>query len=158
RPGSHRARRQCRPCGRDRRPGLDRKPMAIYLTQARRRQRMALLVIVGLIVGAGLGLLVGRLTAPTVDEQVAAVHENARQITAQLRVLSLHAESGAASLDSGDTGAALALRRADDELNRTFTQAPWIPLHARTVLHQRLQELTHRANQDAASPAFGATI
>jgi hypothetical protein len=118
---------------------------------------MALLVIAGLIVGAGLGFLVGRLTAPTVDEQVAAVHEDARQITAQLRVLSLHSESGAASLSpTSDAGAALALRRADDELNQTFTQAPWIPQHDRAAVHQRMQELERHANQDAANPAFGA--
>src|SRR5579884_3195686 len=57
----------------------------------------------------------------------AAVREQARQTSSQLRVLSVHFEDNAASLAAGgDAGAGLALQRADDDLNKALQQAPWI--------------------------------
>lgn len=130
--------------------------MAIYTPRAARRRRLALLVAAGFVVGAVLGVLGGRLTAPTVADQVAAVRVQAREVSAQLRVLSLHSEAGAASLGAdGDAGASLALRRADEELTAAFDQAPWVLAAERADLHQRLQELERSAAADAASPSFG---
>lgn len=132
--------------------------MAIYTPWAARRRRLALLVAAGFVVGAVLGVLGGRLTAPTAEDRVAAVRAQAREVSAQLRVLSLHSEAGAASLGtSGDAGAELALRRADEELGVVFDQAPWITAAERADLHQRLEKLERGAATAAASPSFGAS-
>lgn len=130
--------------------------MAIYTPRAERRRRLLLLVAAAFVLGAVLGVLGGRLTAPTARDQVAEVRTHAEQITAQLRVLSIHAQSGAASLGAnGDAGAALALRRADEQLTSTFDEAPWITPGTQHGLHQRLRGL-ERDTSAAASQSFGA--
>lgn len=133
--------------------------MAIYVPRARRRRQLVLLTLAGLVVGAVLGVLVGRLTAPTVAERVAAVQQQASQVTAQLRVLSLHAEAGAVSVGvPGEGGAELALRRADADLGKALDEAVWIPVGQRNGLRRRLEDLERGAGDDAARPAFGAAV
>jgi len=130
--------------------------MAVYVPHARRRRRLLVVAAAAFLLGGLLGGLVGRLTAPTPAERVAAVQEQARQVSAQLRVLSLHAETGAASQGSGDGGAVLALQRADTVLGRALGQAPWIPARQGNALRDRLHELERSAAADARSPAFAA--
>ena len=133
--------------------------MAIYTPAATRRRRVRLLVVAALLVGAVLGGVVGRLTAPTVADRVEQVRGQAAQVTAQLRVLSIHAESDAASLSGGgDAGAALGLQRADQELSVAFDAAPWIPPDQRADLHNRLAELAQTEPGRAADPRFGAAV
>jgi hypothetical protein len=133
--------------------------MAIYTPAATRRRRVRLLGVAALLVGAVLGGVVGRLTAPTVADRVEQVRGQAAQVTAQLRVLSIHAESNAASLNGGgDAGAALGLRRADDELSTAFAAAPWIPPEQRADLHNRLVRLAQAEPGEAADPRFGAAV
>lgn len=133
--------------------------MAIYTTQSARRRKLGALVALGFVLGATLGLFGGRFTAPTVEERVAQVRKEAQVVSAQLRVLSLHSEAGAASFGAGgDAGADLALRRANEQLATTFDQAPWITQTQRTDLRQRLTELERIAPADASKPEFGAKV
>lgn len=132
--------------------------MAVYIPQARRRRRLLVVAVAAFVLGGLVGLLVGRVTAPAPAERVAAVQEQARQVTAQLRVLSLHSEAGAASLGSGDGGAALALRRADADLGRALGQAPWIPAQRGSALRDRLHELERTSATGSRGAAFAATI
>ena len=72
---------------------------------------MLAFVGVALVAGLIVGALVGRITAPTVDDRISSVQEDARQTAAALRVLALHDESGALSNQSaGDGGADLVSR------------------------------------------------
>ncbi|HSV66768.1 MAG TPA: hypothetical protein VLJ59_12775 [Mycobacteriales bacterium] len=128
--------------------------MAVYIPQARRRRRLLSVAAAALVVGAVLGALAGRLTAPTPEQRVAAVQEQARQVTSQLRVLSLHSEAGAASLGSGDGGAALALQRADTDLGHALDQATWIPPRRGAALRDRLHALERAAGPAARTASF----
>jgi len=132
--------------------------VAVYIPQARRRRRLLVVAAAAFVLGGLAGLLAGRLTAPTPAERVAAVQEQARQVTAQLRVLSLHSEAGAASLGSGDGGASLALQRADADLGRALGQAPWIPVRRGNALRDRLHELERTATPQARTGTFAASI
>lgn len=133
--------------------------MAIYTTQAARQRKLAVLVAIGFVVGLGLGTLAGRLTAPTVEDQVAEVRGEALAVSPQLHVLSLHSEAGVASLGTGrDSGADLALRRADEQLGKAFDRAPWITNNQRADLRQGLTELQREAPTGAASPQFAARV
>lgn len=129
--------------------------MALYTPLAQRRRRLVLVAVAALLLGAVAGAVVGRLTAPTPEQRVAQVQEQARQMSAQLRVLSLHAEAGAASLGSdGDAGSTLALHRTDGELADALQQAPWITPQQGSALRDRLHELERTANTDVATASF----
>ncbi|MBV9164331.1 MAG: hypothetical protein JO281_22935 [Pseudonocardiales bacterium] len=116
-------------------------------------------VVAAFLLGGVLGGFVGRFTAPTPADRVAAVREQARQTSSQLRVLSLHVEAGAASLGAGgDAGAGFALRRADDNLTHALDQAPWITAERRNALSTHLHELERAASSGAATVPFAANV
>jgi hypothetical protein len=133
--------------------------MALYTPQIQRRRRLIGVAGAAFVLGGVLGGLVGHFTAPTPQEQVVAVQEQARQTSAQLRVLSLHVEAGAASLGAGgDAGAGLALRRADDDLTRALEAAPWVTADRRNALRMHLHELERAASSGAATAPFAANV
>jgi hypothetical protein len=123
--------------------------MALYVPQSRRRRRLALTAagtaVLGLVIGAGLG----RLSAPTVEDRVASVRNDARDTASGLQVISLHAE--ATTVGAGGTD--LVLARTARELADEFDRAPWIDSGQRRIVLQALTDLTGR--QDKGSPAFG---
>ncbi len=128
--------------------------MAVYVPAARRRRRMLAFVGVALVAGLIVGALVGRITAPTVDDRISSVQEDARQTAAALRVLALHDESGAISNQSaGDGGADLVLARTRSDLAKEFDDAPWITTAQRKALISALDDLD--AMTDRTSGAFG---
>lgn len=133
--------------------------MALYTPQAQRRRRLVILAVATFLLGGVLGVFAGRLTAPTAADQVADVRDQAQQMSAQLRVLSLHVEAGAASLGAGgDAGATLALRRADSDLTRALEQAPWITAQRRNALRAHLHELENAARTGAGTKPFAADV
>ncbi len=133
--------------------------MALYTPQAQRRRRLVIIAVATFLFGGVVGVVAGRLTAPTMADQVAQVREQARQISAQLRVLSLHAEAGAASLGAGgDAGAALALQRADGDLTRALEQAPWITAQQGDALRAHLAELQRMSRAGAGTKPFATDV
>jgi hypothetical protein len=120
---------------------------------------MRLLVAAGFVLGALLGGLAGRLTAPSTQDRVDQARAEAAQVSAQLRVLSLHAEANVASLRTGgDAGAGLGLRRAEDQLATALGDAPWIPQSERANLRDRLAALSRAEPGQAADSGYGASI
>ncbi|MFN2477650.1 MAG: hypothetical protein ABR615_00525 [Pseudonocardiaceae bacterium] len=133
--------------------------MALYTPQAQRRRQLVILAVAAFVLGGVLGGFVGRFTAPTLADRVAAVREQARQTSSQLRVLSLHVDAGAASLGTGgDAGAGLALQRADADLTSTLERAPWITPQRRTALTTHLNNLERTASSGAATKPFAADV
>jgi hypothetical protein len=133
--------------------------MALYTPQAQRRQRLVILAVVAFLLGGVLGGFAGRLTAPTAADQVADVRNQAQQMSAQLRVLSLHVDAGAASLGAGgDAGAVLALQRADGDLIRVLEQAPWITAQRANALSAHLHELERAARAGAGTKPFADDV
>lgn len=133
--------------------------MALYTPETKRRRKLVILAVAGFILGGVLGGFVGRFTAPAPADRVAAVREQARQTSSQLRVLSLHVEAGAVSLGTGgDAGAGLALQRADADLTRALEQAPWITTQNRAALSTHLHDLERTASSGAATKPFAADV
>jgi hypothetical protein len=92
-------------------------------------------------------------------ERVTSVQQQVREMSAQLRVLSLHVQAGAASLETGgDAGAGFALQRADADLNRVLEQAPWITAERGNALRVRLHELQRAAGSGASTDSFAADV
>ena len=127
--------------------------MALYVPAARRRRRVIIFTVAALVVGLVLGLLVGRVTAPTVDDRIASVRKDAQQTAAGLRVIAIHDESNTVSNQSANSGADLVLKETRSELEHDFGRAPWITLAQRETLLKALDEL--EAQPDRTSDAFG---
>jgi len=132
--------------------------VAIYGPQARRRRTLILVRVAGLVVGAVLGAVAGRSSAPTVEDRVRSVRGEARAISSQLRVVSIHEEENASSLGNGDAGADLALRRTETDLRRLFRRAPWVPSKAAADLVADTAALRAAAPGQARTPAFGKQV
>jgi hypothetical protein len=128
--------------------------MALYVPAAKRRRRTFLLVAVAIVLGLVVGAVVGRVSAPTVDDRIASVSEDARQTAAGLRVIALHDESNAVSSQvPGDGGVDLVLRDTRSQLHDEFDRAPWITLQQREALLEQLDEL--QARNDRTGTSFG---
>jgi hypothetical protein len=127
--------------------------MALYVPAARRRRRVVIFTVVALVLGLLLGALVGRVTAPTVDDRLASVRKSAQQTAAGLRVIAIHDESNAVSNQTANAGADLVLKQTRSELQREFDDAPWITLAQREALLKSLDDL--EAQPDRTSEAFG---
>jgi hypothetical protein len=129
--------------------------VALYIPAGRRRRRTAFLAIGALVVGLGVGLFAGRVTAPTATEKIHAVQDDARRTAASLRVIALHDEEGAASAQgTSDAGIALVLQNTRTDLRDEFKRAVWITSRARVDLLEELDAL--EAQTDRKSAAFGA--
>jgi hypothetical protein len=116
-----------------------------------------LVAALALVVGGVGGSVVGRATAPSVEARVRSAREQGRAIASQLRVLSLHEETGAASLSAGgDAGAGFALRRARTDLERALGQAPWIPRSERDRLLGGIDALRRQLTAAPDNAAFAA--
>jgi hypothetical protein len=117
---------------------------------------MILVGVAGVVVGLAVGAVFGRASAPTVEGRVRSVRSEARDIAAQLRVVSLHAEDKTASLAAGgDAGADLALGRTERDLRRLFGRAPWVPAKTAGDLLADTVALRTEARGQAGTPAFG---
>jgi hypothetical protein len=133
--------------------------MAIYTPRAQRRRQLLVLTVAAFLFGGLLGGVVGYFIAPTPEDRVAAVREQARQTSAQLRVLSVHFGEKTASLAAGgDAGADLALRHADEELTQALAQAPWITTEQGAKLHHDLQLLERATREGATQPPFADNV
>jgi hypothetical protein len=133
--------------------------MAIYVPRARRRRNLILVGVGGLLVGAVLGGAGGRSSAPTVEDRVRSVRNEARAIASELRVVSLHEGASAASLTGGtDAGAELALHRAETGLRILVRRAPWVPSKAAAQLIAETTKLGAEAPAQARSEPFGHRV
>jgi len=129
--------------------------VAIYVPPSRRRRQLLVVVALALVLGAVLGGVVGRATAPSVGERVRTSQQSARTLAAELRVLTIHQEADAASLQaSTDAGADLALRRAEAALSGALGGAPWIPTAGKARLRAMLAELRSGPPGQATTPQF----
>jgi hypothetical protein len=127
--------------------------MALYIPTSTRRRRAMLAASAALVLGLGIGLLSGRLIAPSVDKQVAVVRADARAASAGLRVLALHDQAGAISNQEGDGGAGLVLDQTGRRLGDLFDEAPWLAADERKALRSALAALD--SMPDRTSVKFG---
>jgi hypothetical protein len=104
---------------------------------------------VGAVLGLLLGGLAGRLSAPSVQDQVRAVRSDAQQTTAGLRVIALHDSVG-----TGSGGTDLVLKRTRTELEDELSRAPWVSSSTGSALLAQLSALDDRSDEGSAE--FGA--
>jgi hypothetical protein len=126
--------------------------VALYIAPARRRRRILVAAGVALALGLVVGSVLGRVTAPTLDDRISSVQDDARQTAAGLRVIALHDEAGTAS-GTDDQGAELVIERTRSELDDLFDRAPWLGSDTRRTLFDEVDALA--AEPDPTSASFG---
>jgi hypothetical protein len=128
--------------------------MALYIPPARRRRRLIVAAALALVAGLAVGVLIGRASAPSVADRVAAVQSDAREAAAGLRVIALHDQAGAvANAEPGNGGADLVLANTRTALQTAFDQAPWLGSTQRGKLLSDLDKLA--TLPDKTSKEFG---
>jgi hypothetical protein len=102
--------------------------MALYVPAGRRRRNLVIgLVAVG-VVALVVGLLLGRATAPTVDDRVASVRDDARAVVGALAATPNEyrkQQEGSTEFRAGG-GVDQALVSARAELQAALDDAPWL--------------------------------
>jgi hypothetical protein len=130
--------------------------MALYVPSTRRRRRLIAVAVIAVVVGLALGLVIGRSTAPTVDDRVSSVRSDARDTAARLRVIAFHEQQGAASAGGGTQGADLVLRNTADDLHHLYDRAPWLRASDKKSLDDALSAL--QATPDKTTKSFGQDV
>lgn len=118
--------------------------MALYMSTATRRRRVAVVGAVALVVGLVVGFGLARVTARSFDSQVTAVQTDAQRSVAGLRVIALHDETGAVGA-AGTDSAVTVIARTRDELTDALDRASWIPASRAAELLGRLDDLADAA-------------
>jgi hypothetical protein len=131
--------------------------MAVYRGPERRRRATAAIAVAALIVGLLAGVLVGRVSAPSVDDQIAEGQAAGRDLVAGLRVLPLEYEQ--ASAGSSETGLIEdTVKRATGRLPAALEQAPWLDVTQRREAAQAVHAIAETASAEVAPARFEATV
>jgi hypothetical protein len=128
--------------------------MAMYIPPGRRRRRLLLSVGAAVVVGLIVGVIVGRATAPTVDDRVADVRAAAAGAVAQLQALPLEYEKQAGGDQQFKEGGGVddALGRTRGDLDDAIADAPWLTGTQIDAVHAAIDDL-RTAARDGVSPS-----
>src|ERR1700709_2801189 len=102
--------------------------MAMYIPPGRKRRRLLLWIGASVVVGLVIGGILGRVTAPTVEDKVKGARDDAAAAVAQLQALPPEYEkqlSGSSEFEKGG-GVDDALTRTRSQLDDAISSAPWI--------------------------------
>ncbi len=134
--------------------------MALYVPAGRRRRNLILGLVGVLIVGLLLGAVIGRLTAPTLSDQVSSVQDSAREITARIRATPIEYQkqlSGSTEFRSGGT-VGQSLGEAQATLRDAVSDAEWLGPSQRQELDASLDALVAAAKQKVAADRYNELV
>ncbi len=134
--------------------------MALYVPAGRRRRNLILGLVGALIVGLLLGAVVGRLTAPTLSDQVSSVQDSAREITARLRATPIEYQkqlSGSSEFRGGGT-VAQSLAEAQATLRDAVRDAEWLGPTQRKQLDAALDPLVASAKVKVPTDRYNELV
>lgn len=131
--------------------------MAVYAGQAKRKRATWLIAAATLVVGLVLGILVGRATAPTIEDKIADGRAGGRDLVTALQVLPLEYEQA----QSGSEGTALigdTVQRSVARLNDALDGAPWLGPAQRRIATQAVQSVVSASTQNVPAAQFKNTV
>jgi hypothetical protein len=102
--------------------------VALYVPAGRRRRNIILGLVGAVIVGLIIGAVLGRVTAPTIDDKVSSVQDTVRAVTARIRATPIEYEkqlNGSTEFRGGGT-VAQSLSDAQQSLNGALDDAVWM--------------------------------
>jgi hypothetical protein len=123
--------------------------MAMYIPPGRRRRRLLLSAGAALVVGLVIGAVLGRTTAPTVEDRVRDVQDSAASAVAQLEALPTEYGqllAGGTEFDQGG-GVDDALARTRREIDGAIADAPWVSATEIDDLHAAIEAIRAGADE-----------
>ncbi|MDX6718067.1 MAG: hypothetical protein QOJ63_321 [Solirubrobacteraceae bacterium] len=131
--------------------------MAVYAGSPRRRQTTAAIAVVALVVGVLIGVPIGRGTAESLDDQIAAGRDGGRELVTALRVLPLeYAQAYEGSSETGlieDT-----VRRSTAGLPSALQGAPWLGPAQRDTANAAVRAVEAAAHGRVAPRRFETIV
>jgi gas vesicle protein len=130
--------------------------MAMYIPPGRKRRRLLIWITASVIVGLVIGGILGRVTAPTVDDKVQSVRDDAAAAVAQLQALPIEYEkqiSGSKEFAKGG-GVDDALARTRSQLDDAIGNAPWLGPSQIDEVHKAIDDLRKDAQQQVSGAEF----
>lgn len=132
--------------------------MAIYVPDSTRRRRAVLLAAGCLVAGLVLGGLVGRATAPGIDDEVQRVQAQAADAATALQRLPIEYEQLLS--DDGESPATLndAIDRAQAQLREAYADAIWFGDSAAAATDAALDALREVVASEGSAEEFAAAV
>lgn len=131
--------------------------MAVYAGPARRRRSMILIAIAALAAGLIIGVAIGRASATSIDDEISAGRDSARELVASLRVLPL--EYGQALEGSSETTLIQdTVDRSAAQVDIALDDAPWLTATQRRSVTNAVQAIRTAAGAKVPAPRFQAAI
>jgi hypothetical protein len=133
--------------------------MALYVSAGRRARRTAVIAVVAAVVALAVGWAIGRNQVPSIDDRVAQVSADGRDIATRLERLDI--EYRQAVDGEGDSLASGVLEPLRDEraaLQHTMDRAPWIRAATRARLLDALADVETVAQRRVAVAGFRARL
>ena len=133
--------------------------MAVYMSPNRQRRRIVGAAAIALLVGVILGVVIGRLTATSVDDEINASRKRGAAVGAALRTLPIEYEQ----LRGGTGGKSQvgfddAVQRIVDQLTQALQKAPWIGPSAHDQAITDIEAVQQAAMSNASPDAFRAAV
>lgn len=123
--------------------------MALDVPVPRHRRQAVVLAAVALVIGLFLGWLIGRGSAPSLEDGVRSAQRRSAQLTERLRALPATAAAAAPDRRTAEVLAELAAIEAD--LTELYDDAPWIGPATQQLLGEALDRVGAAATGSAVA-------
>jgi uncharacterized membrane-anchored protein YhcB (DUF1043 family) len=134
--------------------------MALYVPAGRRRRNLAIALAATAVVAVVVGFLIGRVTAPTVDDRVSEVQADARGVVGELAATPneyRQQQSGSSEFAQGG-GVADALANTRRSLDAAMDDAPWLGPSLRKEATDALDTVVAAEKASVPPDEYSATI
>jgi hypothetical protein len=134
--------------------------MALYVPAGRRRRNLAIALVATALVAVVIGFLLGRVSAPTVDDRVSDVQAEARAVVGTLAATPneyRQEQSGSTEFRAGG-GVDQALTGARRSLDTALDDAPWLGTALRREAVDALDRVGTAARASVPAEEYSAAV
>jgi len=133
--------------------------MAVYMSPNRQRRRLLVVTVLALVIGATVGLVAGRTTATSADDEVDASRLRGRRVAAALRALPVeYGELRSGSGESSQLAFDDAVHRIIGQATTALDGAPWLGPSANDRVVRDVEAVQAALEAKASPDEFAAAV